>query len=76
MTYSQDDKKISIKYTITDVGFSYNVRKSELKKGSTISKRIHPVKQVEDMKTKLLKTGKLRDCGDDFILKNPLQQVY
>ena len=57
----QDGKKIFIRTTLVEPGFKYNIKKGQLKKGSTISKNIHPVQQVEYLKNRLLHSGKLKD---------------
>lgn len=72
MPYMQDGKKISLRVTDIEDGFAYNVAKSQLKKGSTVSKKIHPVEQVEKMKYKLLATGKLIDSGTQYTLKKTI----
>lgn len=69
MPYMQDGKKISIRTTLSEPGFEFNVKKSQFKKGSTISKNTHPIQQVEDLKNRLLHSGKLKDAGDCYILK-------
>ena len=38
------DNLSTIKYSIQDEKFKYHMAKSELKKGSLISKKIHPIK--------------------------------
>lgn len=72
MPYMQNGKKISLRVTDVEDGFAYNVVKSQMKKGSTISKNIHPVEQVEKMKHKLLITGKLIDSGTHYVLKKTI----
>ena len=69
MPYMQDGKKIFIRTTLVEPGFKYNIKKGQLKKGSTISKNIHPVQQVEDLKNRLLHSGKLKDVGNCYVLK-------
>lgn len=65
----QDGKKIFIRTTLVEPGFEYNIKKGQLKKGSTISKNTHPVQQVEDLKNRLLHSGKLKDVGNCYVLK-------
>lgn len=43
----------TIKYSIQDEKFKYQITKSELKKGSLIFKNNHPLKDVENYKKNL-----------------------
>ena len=46
MPYMQNGKNIQIRTTNKNQGFLFHVEKSQLKMGSTISKKTHPVEQV------------------------------
>lgn len=72
MPYMQNGKKISLRVTDVEDNFTYNVAKSQMKKGSTVSKNLHPVKQVEEMKDRLLSTGKMTDSGSCYTLKRTI----
>lgn len=48
-------------------GFVYHTKKGILKKGSTISKAIHPVAEVEQLKAQLERKGAIKDAGDFYI---------
>lgn len=61
-----------LKHKIKEEGFKYDVLKGQLKKGSTISKEIHPVREVEILKKELHKKHFLKDAGNVYELKKPL----
>lgn len=68
------DNLSTIKYSIQDEKFKYHMAKSELKKGSLISKKIHPIKDVENYKIKLINKKVLKDYNDDYyILKKTIR---
>lgn len=64
----------AIKYSIQDEKFKFHILKSELKKGSLISKKIHPIKDVENYKLKLIKRKLLKEYNDNYyILKKTIK---
>lgn len=64
----------TIYYSIQNEKFKYHMTKSELKKRSLISKRIHPIKDVENYKIKLINKKLLKDYNDDYyILKKTIR---
>lgn len=64
----------TIIYSIQDYGFKYHLEKAELKKGSLISKKVHPAIEVEDYKTKLIKKRVLKDYNQYYyILKKTIK---
>lgn len=62
----------TVNHSIKDVGFSYDVLHAQMKKGSIISKNIHPIKEVEELKNKLKSKHLLKDVGAFFILTKPI----
>ncbi len=67
------NKHSTIIYTMNKSNFKYHISKSKLKKGSIISKKNHPLKEVNDFREKLLKKGLLLDNGDNYILKDSIK---
>ena len=64
----------SAHYSIQKEKFKYHIVKSELKKGSLISKKIHPLKEVEIYKQKLITKKCLKDYNEDYyILRNTIK---
>lgn len=61
----------TVMHQIKSNGFSYDLLKGKLKKGSTISKEVHPVKEVEMIKADLLHKNYLKDEKTVWILKKP-----
>ena len=56
-----DSNRKTIKYIINEGGFKYHARKCVMMKGSTISKNIHPIYEVELLKkngAKVVSLGK------------------
>lgn len=53
----------TIRYTIKSEGFCYHTRKGVMRKGTTVSKSIHPVKAVEIFKNSLIDTRRVKDRG-------------
>lgn len=76
MPYVYNGEKISLRSTIRWQGFAYHIEKSQLHKGSLISKQKHPLKQVEEFKRKLFQKNKLQDRGDHYILKKTISVGY
>ncbi len=69
-----EDNLKTIKYSIQDENFKYHIIKSELKKGSLISKKTHPLKDVENYKTKLIDNKFLKDYDANYyILKKTIK---
>lgn len=64
-----DSNRKTIKYIINEGGFKYHARKCVMMKGSTISKNIHPIYEVELLKKKLLETGKIIDKQTHYVCK-------
>lgn len=64
--------KKSVKSTLIAKGFNYHVFKGRLSKGSTISKSIHPVEEVEQIKRLLIRTHKLKDKKEYWELKSSI----
>ena len=62
-----DSNRKTIKYIINEGGFKYHARKCVMMKGSTISKNIHPIYEVELLKKKLLETGKIIDKQTHYV---------
>ena len=62
-------KRIPVRHKLTIEGFSYDVIKGELVKGTKISKAVHPVKEVELIKGNLLKKNYLKNDFGNYILK-------
>ena len=70
------DNLSTIKYSIRDEKFKYHIAKSELKKGSIISKKIHPIKDVENYKIKLINKKLLKEYNNDYyILKKTIRNI-
>lgn len=67
-----DNSHMSVRHTIREKGFTYNMIKGKLEKNSIISKGIHPVPQVESFKCNLRSRGYLKDCSTHWELKKPL----
>ena len=63
----------TIQYTIKLEGFTYHTRKGLLRKGSTISKSVHPLLEVESLKNKLLKKHALIDQGTFYECKRDIK---
>jgi len=64
----------TIKYSIQNEKFKYHIVKSQMKKGSLISKKIHPIKYVENYKQKLKDKKVLKEYSDDYyILKKTIR---
>ncbi len=63
----------TIKYSICNEKFKYNLVKSELKKGSLISKKEHPIKEVEDYKKRLLNRRYIKEYNsNNYVLKKTI----
>lgn len=62
----------TLKHIIKSENFAYDMIKGKLKRGSTISKKVHPIEEVEVLKTSLSKQRKLKDMGSFWSLKVPL----
>ncbi len=58
----------TIKYSIQNENFKYHMTKSELKKGSYISKKKHPLMEVEAYKNKLISKKVLKEYNDEFYM--------
>ena len=67
-----DSNRKTIKYIINEGGFKYHTRKCVMMKGSTISKNIHPIYEVELLKKKLLETGKIIDKQTHYVCKRSI----
>lgn len=67
-----DSNRKTIKYIINEGGFKYHARKCVMMKGSTISKNIHPIYEVELLKKKLLETGKIIDKQTHYVCKRSI----
>jgi hypothetical protein len=63
-----NNNQSTISHSIRDEEFKYDVLKGELSKGSSISKAVHPLCEVEEFKQKLLKHKNLKDVGAYWIL--------
>lgn len=63
----------TVTYTISEKGFKYHIIKGKLLKGSTISKKIYPIEEVEKIKQKLLSNKKLLDKGNYYELKENIR---
>ena len=64
--------KKTITYSMKTLDFKYHITKGQLKKGSTISKNIHPVSRVNEYRSNLLERKLLIDEGEYYILKNTI----
>ena len=67
------NNRSSVSHTIRVPGYKYDVLKGELRKGSVISKQIHPVPEVEEFKQRLLKRKLLKDMGTHWVLNKNLR---
>lgn len=69
------NKKLkTIKHSIQDNKFKYNIIKAQLKKGTYISKKIHPIKEVENYKNKLIESRILKSLNlDYYVLKKTIR---
>ena len=56
----------TIQYNIKEDGFVYHIKKAHLKKGSTISKKKHPIPRVESFKEMLVEKGWIVDKGTHY----------
>lgn len=63
----------TIIYTMNKNNFKYHISKWELKKGTTISKKLHPLDEVNRFREKLLNRKLLLDVGGYYILKNTIR---
>jgi hypothetical protein len=68
-----NNNQSTISHSIRDEEFKYDVLKGELSKGSSISKAVHPLCEVEEFKQKLLKHKNLKDVGAYWILKKNIR---
>ena len=66
----------SISHTIRVPGYKYDILKGELRKGSIVSKSVHPSPEVEAFKQKLLIRKSLKDMGTHWVLKDNLRTGY
>lgn len=66
-------KKDTIQYVIQEEGFKYHTRKCVLMKGSIVSKDIHPVNEVEQLKKELIKAKRLSDKHTHYICKKNIR---
>lgn len=64
MNYDELSKN---KYVITAEGFAYDTFSGKMLKGSTVSKAIHQMADVEALKSKLISNGEVVDAGDDYL---------
>lgn len=71
--YDKKQNLQTVTYTISEIGFKYHTVKGKFLKGSTISKRIHPIEYVEQIKEKLLISNKLIDKGSYYELKDTVK---
>ncbi|MFV0516947.1 MAG: hypothetical protein ACK5MV_06090 [Aminipila sp.] len=62
----------TIHSTICDKGFKYHMLKGRLLKGSTISKNLHPVTEVVLFRQCLIRSKRLKDYGDFWVLKDSI----
>lgn len=67
------DNKTTISYTIKEIDFKYHIVKGELKKGSTISKKQHPINEVNNFRESLKRRGLLLDCKNNYKLKKTIR---
>ena len=68
------DNLSTIKYSIQDKKFKYHMIKSQLKKDSLISKKTHPLKEVENYKKKLMNKKLLENYNADYyVLKKTIK---
>lgn len=67
------ESKSSLLHTIREEGFIYHVIKGELKKGSVISKKIHPVKEVNEYRENLKKRGAFSEYNNYYKLKKTVR---
>lgn len=63
----------SVSHTVRVPGFKYDIMKGELSRGSSISKSIHPLPEVELYKQRLLQRKTLKDMGDHWILRSNIR---
>ena len=68
-----NNKRSSISHTIRAEGYKYDVFKGELSKGSSISKSVHPLPEVEAFKQKLLERKIFKDMGTYWVLKKNIR---
>lgn len=71
MSKTQNNNLSTVIHQIKANGFYYDMLKGKLKKGSTISKKVHPIKEVEMIKADLLRKHYLKDAKTVWILKKP-----
>ncbi len=62
-----------IKYTVNKDNFKYNMKKGTLKVGSTISKKQHPIKEVNDFRCKLIAKKKVKEIKDKYIVTKQIK---
>lgn len=67
------DNRSSVSHTIRAEGYKYDVFKGELSKGSSISKSVHPLPEVEAFKQKLLERKIFKDMGTYWVLKKNIR---
>lgn len=67
------DNRTTILYTMNKVGFKYHIVKGELKKGSILSKKKHPLREVNDFRENLNKRNLLLDCKNNYKLKKSIK---
>lgn len=67
------DNRTTILYTMNKIGFKYHIVKGELKKGSTLSKKKHPLREVNDFRENLNKRNLLLDCKNNYKLKKSIK---
>lgn len=67
------NNRSSISHTIRAAGYKYDIFKGELAKGSSISKSVHPLPEVEEFKKKLLERKLLKDMKTHWTLKKNLR---
>ena len=63
----------TIVYTMNKPNFKYHISKGELKRGSTISKKVHPLKEVNQFRDKLLERKIILDNGKNYILNDTIK---
>ena len=63
----------TITYTITEDGFKYHITKGILKKGSIVSKKVHPIEMVNEYREKLLKNKTLINKGEFYELTKSIR---
>lgn len=68
-----NNNRKSISHTIRDEGFKYDILKGELKNGSSISKAVHPLPEVEEYKQRLLRRRILKDAKTHWVLQKNIQ---